>query len=234
MKKILFYFLPFLFFIIGYYSLSWIAYVSKVSMPSVVGLSLTDAMLQFSSAQLNVRILAMKEEAESEPGIIVQQIPAAGSLIKPNQRVFIVLSKQLEKARAPQLVGLSLDEARLIAKKQGIQVKVHALMSMIYPKHSVIAQWPNKNALLEEKVVHLYVCNSEEMIMIFPNFSGHPVSAVQDFCARNGIGLEIVYATTRDERSAYEQCVVKNQRPLAGSLIDLNKAVQMQISIEKL
>lgn len=233
MKKIFFYFLPFFFFILGYYGLSWLASVTKITMPSVVGLALTDAMLQFSEAQLNVRILALKEELESVPGTIIQQIPMAGSLVKPNQRVFVVIAKQPAKPRAPQLVGLSFDEAKARAKKEGIQLKHHEISSAIYPNNVVIAQAPHAEAVLEQKVMHIYVCGGEEPIMLFPDFTGQVVTMVQDFCTKQGIGLEITYATSWDERYGYDQCMVKQQRPLAGSLVDMKKPLSAQISIEK-
>ena len=233
MKKIIFYFLPFLFFILGYYSLSWLAYVNKVPMPSVVGLSLTEAMTQFSAAQLNVRVLGFKEEPESVPGTIVQQIPAVGSFIKPHQRVFVVVAKLPEKPCVPNFVGLSLDEAKQVAKKQGIQLKQHEISSATYSKNSVIAQSPHEGALFEQKVVHIYVCSGEETMMLFPHFSGQAVSAVQDFCAKQGLSLEITYASAWDERYGYDQCVAKQQRPFAGALVDMKKPVQVQISIEK-
>ena len=233
MKKTFFYFLPFLFFILGYYGLSWLASATKIVMPSVVGCALTDAMLQFSVAQLNVRILALKEEVESAPGTIIQQIPVAGSLVKPNQRVFVVIAKQPDKQRAPHLVGLSLDEAKVRAKKEGIQLKQHEISSAIYPNHMVIAQAPHADVVLEEKMMHIYVCEGEESIMLLCDFTGQVVTAVQDFCAKQGIGLEIAYETPWDERSGYDQCVVKDQRPLAGSLVNMKKPLSVQMSIEK-
>jgi eukaryotic-like serine/threonine-protein kinase len=233
MKKIILYFLPFLFFIIGYYSLSWLAYAHKVMMPSVIGISLSDAMLQFSDVQLNVRILG-QEESEYAPGTIIRQIPAAGSLIKPNQRVFIVLAKQPEKLRAPRLLGLTCNEAKILAKKNGIQIKQHEIQSAIYPKESIIAQAPHEDVPLEQKVVHIYVCSGEETIMIFPDFIGQSVGNVQEFCVKNGMKLEVVYSNATDEQNGYDQYVIKNQRPLAGSLIDIKKSTQVQVSIEKL
>jgi beta-lactam-binding protein with PASTA domain len=230
MKK-LFYFLPFLFFIVGYYSLSWLTHVKAVQVPALVGLPLSKAVLELSEKQLNVRMLAFHEEPDLAPGTVINQIPAAGSSIKPHQRVFVVVAKEPETFKAPCLVGVPFEQAQQAAKKHDVRIKQYVFTSSQYPKNMVVAQWPHEGQPLKDKTVVVYVCSGDEPMIVFPDFYGIPVPQLQQFCSAQGIALEIKYATASDEKYAHEQCVVKNQRPLAGSLLDVSKGLKVNVNI---
>lgn len=229
----LFYFLPFLFFILGYYALSFLTHVKAVQVPALVGLPLSKAVMELSEKQLNVRMLAFHEDPDIAPGTIINQIPAAGSLIKPHQRVFVVVAKEPETLKAPRLVGVAYEQAQQIAKKHDIHVKQFPIVSSAYPQQMVIAQWPHEGNALHDKAMVAYVCAGNESMVLFPDFFGIAVPVVKEFCAQQGIALDIAYVSAYDEKYPHEQCVVKNQRPLAGSLLDMSKGIKAQISIAR-
>jgi hypothetical protein len=68
---------------------------------------------------------------------------------------------------------------------------------------------------------------------LFPDFFDVPVPVVQQFCAQQDIALDLTYVTTYDEKYPHDQCVVKNQRPLAGSLLDMSRGLKAQVSIAR-
>ena len=230
MKKLL-YFVPFLFFVIGYYALSRLTHVKAVQVPALVGLSLSKAVMELSDKQLNVRILAFHEDPDIAPGTIINQIPGAGVSIKPHQRVFVVVAKEPEVFKAPRLIGVQIDQAQQIAKKNDLYVKQYPIISAHYPKNMVVAQWPHEGNAMKDKEIALYVCSGNEPTVVFPDFFDVPVPVVQQFCAQQGIALDVSYVTAYDEKYHYAQCIVKNQRPLAGSLIDMGKGLKSHISI---
>lgn len=230
MKHIL-YLLPFLFFISGYYTLAWITHVTTAQVPPLVGLSLTEAVLRLAEQQLNVRVLAFHEEPDIAPGTIVSQIPSAGSAAKPQQRVFVVIAKEPEVTRAPSLVGIDSQQAQQSARKQGLQVQRIVVAGAGYPHDMVIAQAPQAGEAVNDGLVIIYVAGAQQAMVVMPNFVGMPVADVQRFCAEEGGTVQISYASARDELQGVEQCRVRDQRPLPGSIVELGKGLKIQLSV---
>lgn len=231
--KYFLYFLPFLLFIAGYTTLSWLTHVSSVVVPPLMGIPLVDAIKTLSDLNLNVRIVGMQEESDVPEGIVISHMPNAGSLIKSHQRVFMIISKQPELVKAPSFAGMSIEHIDAIAQKQALRVKKFFITSATHRKNTVIAQSPHEGEPLPDKTVILYCSSGEESIVLMPDLRGIPVPTVEAFCARNELPLEIIYARQQDAFHGYDRCVVKHQRPLAGSLIDVHKGLKFQISIEK-
>jgi len=232
MKNIL-YFLPFLFFIAGYTALSWLTQVNSVVVPQLVGMPLADAIKTLSELQLNVRIVGLQEETDVPAGTVMSHVPAAGSALKTHQRVFMIISKNPELLKAPQCVGMLVDQADLLAHQNGIRLKKFFITSATHPKNTIIAQSPSEGQPLPDKTILLYCSKGEDSIVLIPDFRGLSASFVESFCARNEFPLEVGYVSSHDSLYSYDACVVKHQRPLAGSLVDMHKGLKFQISIEK-
>lgn len=204
-----------------------------MQVPALVGLTLSQAVMELSQRELNIRMLAFHEDPDIAPNTIINQIPVAGSSIKSHQRVFVVVAKEPETFRAPRLVGVTLDQAQQIAKKHDVRIKQYSIASSKYPKNMVVAQSPHEGDALKDKTITVYVCGGDEQTIVFPDFYGLPVSVVQQFCSQQEIGLDLVYVTAYDEKYSYDQCIVKNQRPLAGSLVDISKGIKAQVSVAR-
>ena len=230
MKNLL-YFLPFFFFILGYYALAWLTQVNSVYVPPLIGLSVPQAVMSLAEQQLNLRIMAFHEEPDIAPGTIINQIPTAGSSSKPHQRVFVVVAQEPETYKIPHLVGILQDQAQQIAKKQGLQLKHFLIANSIYPTNMVIAQSPAPGEIAQDKMVVAYVSHAGQQLMLMPNSVGLPVATVQQFCEQQGITLETLYASAYDARQGTEHSVVRHQRPLAGSIVDTVQPLRVQISI---
>jgi beta-lactam-binding protein with PASTA domain len=232
--KRFFWFLPFLCFLCGYLIVSFLIPVQSVETPLLIGSSIQDAIVVLSGHQLNVRILAQKEEADIAPGTVLSQIPRPGQKIKQHQPVFLVFARAQQRPQAPELVGNSIDCARDVLKKENIRVKQFDLPSQL-ATGEVIGQWPRAGMTLDEPVMILYVSIGQQgSLVIFPDLVGQPVLLVKDFLQQQGIVLDISYASGRDQHMPYGECIIKTQKPLAGSLIDLSKQQAVRLSIERL
>lgn len=232
--KFLFYFVPFLFFIIGYTLLAWLTHVTVVKVPALVGMPLVEALKTTSDLQLNARVVAVQEVADIPEGTVMSHVPMAGSNIKSHQRIFMVVSKHPELVKAPMWVGMDLDAVEKSAHQQGIRLKKYFVSSSSHLKNTVMAQFPSERQPLPDRTVILYCSSGEDMLVVVPDMRGLPVSVVQEFCARHELALEITYVTIYDAAYPYHECVVKHQRPLAGSIIELRKGIKFQIHVEKI
>lgn len=235
MKKIqkFVWFFPFLIFIIGYYSIHWLVKVPSFETPLLIGLSVKDAVVQLSEKKLNIRILTQKEDPDVPEGTVLSQVPRPGQKIKQHQPVFLVLAKEPLKQRAPDCIGLVDEKAVDLIRKESIRVKKFYISS-IQKRGTVIGQWPYAGSELEVPFLILYISSGGTPYKIIPDFSGEPVLAVKEFLEQEGVEVSVTYALSKHRNVPLNQCIVKNHKPLAGSLIDSKKPLYMRLNIEKI
>lgn len=221
--------LPFFVFAIGFYGTALLIRRETFLVPSVVGLSVSEAVLVFSkpTAQLTPRILAEREDDTMPAGTVIAQTPQAGQRVKSQQRIYLTVSKSREKSVIPDFVGLSLIDSAARAAQKRIVLKSFTIDDLA-PAGSVIAQNPLPGSLYTDAPVSLYVSSGvETTLRIVPDVTGINLDEVTRASAQQGIKVMVL-----DTPSALEgQQVVVAQRPLAGSIVDATNPVILQVQV---
>ncbi|GAG41516.1 unnamed protein product, partial [marine sediment metagenome] len=143
---------PFFCFIAGYLFLQWVSKVQYLEAPPLVGKQLQDAVAQLSGKNLNIRLIAQKEDPDLPGGTILSQSPAAGQKIKPHQAIHAVISKKPEKIIAPNLINKSKEVIDRELAALGLRSKIHFLPSN-RPINSCITQHPAQGQPIEENKI---------------------------------------------------------------------------------
>ena len=217
--------LPFLSFLLGYQLVRFLSHTEMVEVPPVVGLRMHDAIKNLSLHQLNVRILAEKEEQDLPEGLILSQSPAPGKKVKPHQSIFLVITHQPVKPRAFSFYGLTREEALAQAKRVGIHLTFSELESP-HPHGTIIAQSSVPGMELSDKTMAVTVSSGSSTIRLFPDLKGKDLEEVRAFLLPYGIPL---FLSPPDVTSG----IIIDQRPLAGSLINLKKPPVVHLAIKK-
>lgn len=222
--------LPFLCFLVGYFSVHSLYQSKKTETPTLIGKPLPEALALASSKNLNIRLLEEQEDDELPQGTIISQNPSAGTTIKPNQTVFCVSSRKPIYI-APNLISTNHEMALRRVKDQGIHADSYLLESC-YPKGVCFAQSPNPQTQLENKSMILYVSSTSSKPIIMPNLKNQLIDDVIEFLKPYNISPSITYNSNPDEQRGTEW-IVTAQRPLAGSLVRLDpeKPLQLQLHI---
>jgi beta-lactam-binding protein with PASTA domain len=223
--------IPFISFLLGYIILYHALQVSHVATPDLVGKTVEQAVAILSESNLNMRLLQYKEDATLAPGTIISQIPQAGQQIKPQQSLFLTVSRHALAGTAPNLLDQRLDSSDYLALTYDIKQIVFRVPSN-YPQNYCVAQIPAAGELLEDKSMIVYTADSSAQKIIWPDFVGKRVHDVRDFLQAHDIAVEIIHTYQQPDGHGCENCVVLDQRPLAGSLISLegkNKQLQVQL-----
>lgn len=218
--------LPFLFFLIGFSLTAMLIRRETFTVPSVVGLSLSEAVLIFSNptAQLIPRILAEREDETIVPGTVLAQVPRPGQHVKSQQCVYLTVSKGPQKALIPDFMGLSAVEADDLALQKRLRVKKFVLPDMS-PTNTVIAQTPPSGTIITDDPVILYVSRGfESSLKIIPDLSGLLFDDVARLAAQNGFKV-----VPLSESFLPREAMVTGQRPLAGSIVDAVNPVTIQV-----
>jgi serine/threonine-protein kinase len=114
-----------------------------VSVPDLSGKTLSDAQRELARRRLPLQEKGVEFSDRYERGKIILQDPPAGSKIRVNQPVRVVISGGSELVEVPALVGRSLEAASKALSESGLQ---RGLISQIhtsrYAAGRIIAQEP--------------------------------------------------------------------------------------------
>ena len=94
---------PFASFIFGYLLIALLHPQPIIKTPALIGKTLDQAILILSQANLNLRIVGQKEEAQLPEGTIISQTPAPGSSIKEHQALYVTIAKKPVPQAMPSL-----------------------------------------------------------------------------------------------------------------------------------
>ena len=232
LKKIFpfFWFLPFLFFIAGYFFINYFYKKQDISAPDIVGKSICDAASALSKNKLNLRIIKEKEDATFTHGTILSQDPKIGKKIKQNQTVFVTVATNPPPAIAPFLVGKNQKEINQALKDKGLRSKVFLLNSN-QPQGICLAQIPKQNEPLDNKKITIYVSSGNSKSIIMPDFKGLKISDIASLVEDNKIDLEITHSSPVEDEHKCSYCIIEHQKPLSGTLIAPNKKIILQLQV---
>jgi len=225
--------LPFASFALGYFFLTFFCTQRIILMPSLIGKTVHDVVLILSENQLNMRIINQKSSSEVLPGTILSQSPAPYEKIKAHQSVFVVLSKYPPVAMVPDLRTQLLDAANNMATSLGVRTICYRLSSL-YPTNQCIGQMPSAHEQMDGNTIMLYVSDGISRPIIWPDFKNKLIGDVLEFFRSHEIESEVLHSNYIDNAHSCQNCIIVDQRPLAGSLIknDSNKKIRAQFLVK--
>lgn len=227
--------LPFFSFIAGSLVIQHISNIAQLEAPAIVGTQIQTAVVKLSEKNLNLRILAQKEDLDLPEGTILSQTPSSGQKIKPHQAIHIVISKKPKKIAAPYLIGKPNNMVKKELEDLSIRGKSYLIPSN-KPTQSCIAQFPSPGTQLEENKIIIYLSDENHKPVLMPDFRGKKLSEVTTFLDTYNIDTKITQAKKSKKISFLpdsQEDLITDQRPLAGSIINLSDKkilVQLQVS----
>ncbi|MCK4264993.1 PASTA domain-containing protein [Candidatus Babeliales bacterium] len=229
MKYSFFWVSPFLLFFLGYFFTHLFLSSNQITIPSVIGKPLIQGISTLSDLGVNVRFLKEKEDACLEEGIILDQLPKAGAKLRANYPVKIIVSKKPEPKKAPAFVGKTINNIKNEAQKHELGLKVYSVHSFD-PIRTCVAQSPNPGSHVLRDIV-VYISDGISFLSIFPDLIGEFASEAQDFLLGNGIRTELFHKDPVGDNHFCIKCRILEQKPMAGSIIDINKKPRVQLLV---
>jgi beta-lactam-binding protein with PASTA domain len=221
---------PFLLFLFGYIGTYLFLQQESIVTPNVIGKSLQEAVVLLSKQRLGVRLVREQEDSSIPEGTIMDQIPRSNNKIRPNQNIFVTISKKPSLFLAPTFLGCNIKDIQAKSFKGDIDLLgIHCFGE--YSANICFAQYPKPGQLLSRKFIVAYVSRGSFPLYIVPNFKGLSVSQVKDFLRLEDGQLEIVHLQEVLNSHTCVNCYVIDQRPIAGSIISLDKPFQIQVQV---
>lgn len=229
MKRLL-WIIPFLCFLAGYYAMRTIFHTDEIKTPSLMGMQLPDAFTVLSQHNLYPRILQEREDSDMPAGTILSQKPAPYTLIKPQQSVFLVISKPAPLARAPNCINASKKTILAQTQARNIRMKTYYLPS-IYPIDHCFAQHPAPDNVVTDNAMIVYLSAGSRKQVLLPNFKNLTVQETREHLANQPITLHPTHTAPTPYHDC-ASCIIVDQRPLAGSLITLDDSKPLNLNLQ--
>lgn len=222
---------PFICFFSGYFIFSFFIPQDTFLTPSLLGKSGTQALCILSNHNLHAQIIAEKEDATLPSGTIISQTPHPLTKLKSHQTVYLVISKKPILHNTPHYTDTLLETCIKEAHTQNIKLRVHPLPH-IRIEETCLAQIPLPGTPLEHDIVTIYTAHNKDCMVIMPLVKGKTVEEIKTSFASYPITITVHHTNIPHESSYdYSQCIVKEQKPLPGSLVNLHKPLRVQLTL---
>lgn len=200
----------------------------QVTVPNLVGQSLTEATNLAATVDLQLRIDPLKRpDARVPAGHILMQEPTAGSAARRQRNVRVVLSDGARIALAPSLLGETQRSAEIRVAQDGLLIgAVTEIRSALYPPDVVVAQDPPPKTQTAE--IRLLVNRGEDRATyVMPDLIGLNGDRAAEVMRIRGFRVSI---TAQSAASAIPPGVVVRQSPAGGYQVHPGDPIALEIS----
>jgi serine/threonine-protein kinase len=199
----------------------------QVAVPSLVGQSQSDAGKQLTNSDLTVGTVKQQPCENQAKGNVCSTDPPAGTKLKKNSSVNLVVSTGAPKVAVPSVLGKSLDEAQQIL--QGDQykfvVKTKTQDSSENP-NTVLDQNPKLGDEVEKgSTITLTIAKAPETVAV-PNVAGQSCDDAKNQLQQSGLTGTCVNTPTNDDN---QNGKVISTSPSIGTQVKKNSTVQINV-----
>ena len=212
----------------------------QTMVPDVRGQELTAALLELQVKELYPRIQLRFTQTSTDRGLILEQNPPPGTIVKAGRRIHLVVSQGVMINTIENFVGRNVDDVRmdLQAMLSG-EASFSQLLSLreplMYefsnePPGTILQQRPEPGtAISGPMVLDLVVSRGSENLMIqVPDLLGYTMEDALEQIGRTGIDFEF---NLRIQRPGEDEGIVVAQNPPGGSTISSVTRVEFIVSI---
>ncbi|MCB9493103.1 MAG: PASTA domain-containing protein [Epsilonproteobacteria bacterium] len=201
--------------------------------PNVIGKNIYHALLLAQKSRLGLRLAAEREDSVLPEGTVLDQVPRPSLASRVNQDIFLTVSKRPSFEQVPDFWGQEYKQIRSYTRKNDVSLKVIHVQSK-YPNGTCIAQYPLPGMSLQEKKMAVCLSVGTAPMHIVPDVRGMEIERVAASLRSFGVQFEKVHTEPVEQQHECHECVVLEQFPLPGSVVDRSKGAFMQLQIKKI
>ena len=197
----------------------------EVLVPSLVGLSLEHAKAQIEKLGLKVGNV-VTEKTELSSGIVLKQDPAAGRVVLTGNAINLVVSESI-LVEVPLVVGMAIADAKKVFEKLDLGYKIRSEIESDQPAGQILNQEPPAGEHVPVKtVVLLDISRGKTDQVQVPGLTGKSVEEATRILNKAQLKMGAVEYKESESRSG----TVISQNPSAGSMVDKNTIVSLDVS----
>lgn len=199
-------------------------------LPTFVGKTEFEAQDIAAKSDVSIEVAGREYSSDKPEGVILVQMPEAGTYIKSGRSVKVVVSSGMRVAEIPDVHGLPLAQANIALQKSGFAsgdiywVRVDSL-----PKNTAIETIPSKGTLLPlgSKVSIAVNQGSENGVITMPSLLGLPLDRAREQIEDLGLVLDDI---KRKKEDRYLPNTVLEQKPERNDQVMKGEKVKLTVS----
>ena len=210
----------------------------QTMVPDVRGKELTEALLELQVKELFPRLQLRYSQTPRDKGLILEQEPNPGTIVKAGRRIRLVVSQGVVMNRVENFIGRNVDDVRIdlltiYTSSGGVPILTMS-EPLIYEFSSqmpgvILAQKPEPGAEISGPMnIEFVVSRGRENIRVnVPNLVGLDISEALELTGSSGINFQF---NIRDAREGERGETVVAQVPAANSFISINNVVNITVT----
>jgi eukaryotic-like serine/threonine-protein kinase len=186
--------------------------------PSVIGMTETDAFKLLTEAGFSPQPLAQEFNKDIEAGKVFKQEPAAGQKLKKGTVVNYVVSRGAELVLVPSVTGKSQSQAIKALKDAGFGVSTKTENSDTTKKGVVMSQNPTGGSVPKGSTVTITVSSGPASVAV-PDTIGSSEADARTKLEAAGLKVNVVYELHANTGLVFDQSPKKGQQVTLGSTV---------------
>jgi beta-lactam-binding protein with PASTA domain len=212
----------------------------QTMVPDMQGKELTEALLELQVKELYPRIQLRYSQSSLDRGLILEQDPGAGTIVKAGRRIRLVVSQGAVVSSVGNYIGRNVDEVRmdiqtLFASGGNPALPLLSLKEPFMYDYSpeapgtILQQRPDAGTSISGPMTLEFVVSrgQENAMLTVPLLTGLPISAALDQIGRSGV--DFTFAVRPLQEGEKPETVVY-QDPPANMSIPANTTVKVTVS----
>jgi serine/threonine-protein kinase len=193
----------------------------KVTIPSVVGQTVEDAVAELTRAGLDAQVVEVNSEREE--GTVTAQKPGAGTVVVEGTQVRINVSKGPRPVTVPNVVGLPYDQAASELQRAGFGV-ARVDVASDQTKDTVVDQEPNGGSESSRGATVTLSVSRGPVTSAVPDVTTQDVTVAETTLTAAGFRTSVILEDTDDPTL---DGIVLSQDPAGGSQAKPNTVVTL-------
>ncbi len=204
------------------------AEASSLTVPSVVGKSLSEAQRALAGAGFDVAkiVVTTRDDDKAERDVVLEQVPAANSKVPAGQQIQLVVAKGVGDIRLPNVAGKTCDEAIALLKAAGVKenkIICELVADDTVPDTKAIRTDPS-GSVTTAQTVKVLISTGKPVVTV-PSVVGLTQGAAESLIIGAGLVPQVV--TEAGAGSA----VVLTQTPAAGTQARKGDVVTIKVRV---
>ena len=203
---------------------------NEVTVPNLVGSSLSDAGPVLANAELSLRHEGNRFDPNLPADLIVYQSPPGNTALKKGRTVKVWVSLGPQRRTVPRIEGETLQSAQVLLEQEGFVLgRVVRVYSDVYGVDTVIAQNPSPYEEAED-VTEVSVLLSRGYrgdAYVMPDFIGRELATILDRVRGESLRIGAIRYV---DYPGVRKGVVVRQTPGAGTMVHARDRVVLYVS----
>ena len=214
---------------------SFLRGAERVMVPSVVGKPLFAALQEMQQKELYPKITLKYSDLPGEEGKVLEQDPAAGSIVKAYRQVNLTISRGIALDYMEDYVGQNIESVQeklqylFNEKEQAVRLSPVVLQKSEMPEGTVIAQFPPKGTMLDDLRIQLIASSgTKDVTTEVPDFEGMTLQQVLEKMSTTQLVLDFSSTTATGAKEA--SVISQSGSAMPGSNVPLFSHIEVKMS----